>query len=280
MKSNLIMCFAVVSLILLLCACGEKNSTFDNELWIAEEPEIISNAPQNEMTKREPIVDNGDTIAKIEIDGNLLDLLPDERRTYLAVLENIDSKIALDAGSIDTGRGLFYNIDDSGCAELIICYEYPEANLIFEVWTIIDEKAVQLAAVSDLGDIAGAGNGGVHLVSYDGQKHLCFWTYNVSPWPPGQTLDRYEISEWTVADGRLIVPRRMSVEFFAGSRGVDEVLASFSIYSGTQGEISREVCQVFLNRYIEEPDAILCRSTGLGEPLGFTLEELKMRLKE
>ena len=90
MKSNLIMCFAVVSLILLLCACGEKNSTFDNELWIAEEPEIISNAPQNEMTKREPIVDNGGTIAKMEIGGNLLDLLPDERRTYLAVLENID----------------------------------------------------------------------------------------------------------------------------------------------------------------------------------------------
>lgn len=274
MKTRLITQFILFSLICLLCACGGKNSTVNSGV------EITGNSPQTEVTKGKEVLDNEDQVAQIKSDENLLELLATEKERYLVILENIEAKIVLDNGNLDTGRGVLDDIDDNGCDELIICYEYPEANLIFEVWTIIDGKAVQLAAVSDLGSIAGAGNGGVHLVSYDGRKYLCFWTYNVSPWPPGRTLDHYEISEWTVADGRLIVPRRMSVEFFADSREVDEVLASFSIYSGTQGEISTEVCQAFLSRYIEEPDAMLCRSTGLGEPLGFTLAELKMRLKE
>ena len=70
----------------------------------------------------------------------------------------------------------------------------------------------------------------------------------------------------------------MSVEFFAKSGKVDEALASFSVRSSTHGEISQEVCQAFLSRYIEEPKAVLCRSEGLDRQLGFTLAEMKMAL--
>ena len=228
--------------------------------------------------KEEEISKSNDIAVKTEVGEKLPDLSQAEKETYLAVLEGIEAKIALDEGHVDTGRGLFYDMDSNGCAELMLCYEYPEATMAFEVWTIIGGKAVQLAAISDLGSVAGAGDSGIHLVSYDGNEYLCFWNYNVEPWPPGRTLDQYNVSEWLITDGRLRSPRRMSVEFFAKSGKVDEALASFSVWSSTHGEISQEVCQAFLSRYIEEPKAVLCRSEGLDRQLGFTLAEMKMAL--
>lgn len=278
MKRNLGIYFVFVTLALTLCACGEETYTFESEMGVFNEYEDPSNMAHTATDKEEEISKSNDIAVKTEVGEKLPDLSQAEKETYLAVLEGIEAKIALDEGHVDTGRGLFYDIDSNGCLELMLCYEYPEATLAFEVWTIIDGKAMQLAAISDLGSIAGAGDGGIHLVSYDDNEYLCFWTYNVEPWPPGRTLDQYNVSEWLITDGRLRSPRRMSVEFFAKSGKVDEALASFSVRSSTHGEISQEVCQAFLSRYIEEPKAVLCRSEGLDRQLGFTLAEMKMAL--
>ena len=280
MKTKLITYFAIALLIFSLCACGGGNNRLPNESESDEEQVTANDTSQIETAEGSETSGGKDAVAEIKVDAELLDLLPVEKEKYLVVLEDIEEKIALDAGDVDTGRGLFCDIDGNGCAELIICYEYPEADLVFEVWTIIDEKAVPLAVVSDLGSISGAGDGGVHLVSYDGRTHLCFWTHNIAPWPPERMLNHYQVSEWIVTDGRLRAPRRMSVEFFSDSDGVDEVLASFAIWTGPMGEISEETCQEFLDRYIEGPEAVLCRSTGLDDQLGFTLTELKMQLQE
>lgn len=277
MKRNLGICFVFVTLALTLCACGEETYTFENEMGVSNEYEDPSNMAQM-ATDKEEISKSHDITAKTETGEKLPDLSQAEKETYLAVLEGIEAKIALDEGYVDSGRGLFYDMDSNGCAELMLCYEYPEATMAFEVWTVIGGKAVQLAAISDLGSVAGAGDSGIHLVSYDGNEYLCFWNFNVEPWPPGRTLDKYTVSEWRIADGRLINPRRMSVEFFANGGKVDEVLASFSIWTSPHGEISQEVCQAFLTRYIEEPKAVLCRSTGLDRQLGFTLAEMKVAL--
>ena len=278
MKRNLIMYFVLLTFTMVLCACGRGTYTFGSEMEVADEQEDPHNMTQMATDKEEEISKSNDIAVKTEEGEKLPDLSQAEKETYLAVLEGIEAKIALDEGHVETGRGLFYDIDSNACPELMLCYEYPEATLAFEVWTIIDGKAMQLAAISDLGSIAGAGDGGIHLVSYDGNDYLCFWTYNVEPWPPGRILDQYNVSEWLITDGRLRSPRRMSVEFFAKSGKVDEALASFSVWLSTQGEISQEACQAFLTRYIEEPKAILCRSAGLDRPLGFTLAELKMEL--
>lgn len=81
--------------------------------------------------------------------------------------------------SYQTLLGTLFDLNNDGQVELIMAYEeYDTVNAYYAIWTY-DSGTPLLLTEEILAAEAGAGRGGLTVVTYDGETYLCVWDYNV-----------------------------------------------------------------------------------------------------
>lgn len=204
--------------------------------------------------------------------SDINDNVTDKESTYPEYQEILKS-ISLKCEDVDSYQsdqlGTLYDINHDGQDELVLLYEYPDAYITFEIWTLQDNVAVQLAAISDLPSIAGNGIGGIHVVQYEGDEYVCFWLRNNESNPPGVVIT-FDCSLWQLVDGKFTNRYRKGVEYQLDETEITEVYDSYGIY--TDGEMSITDCQEFVDTFLESPSDIVLRADniyirGVGTPL-------------
>ena len=182
----------------------------------------------------------------------------DIKNPYGEILQAVEEKLSLIDRSGADGRCLLWDINGDGVEELLLCYEYPRDCAAMEIWTQADGQAIQLAAVSDLGSLAGAGTCGISLSTWNEEPAVCFWMVNQESSPPGTTY-RCDLSLWTVRDGILTNPNRIGWTLFRD--------ASVTRLEGTCGRMlggaTAEEVLAIEKALVEEPEVLLDGSQGV-----------------
>ena len=127
-----------------------------------------------------------------------------------------------------------------------------------EIWTQADGQAIQLAAASDLGSLAGAGTCGISLSAWNEEPVVCFWVGNQESSPPGTTY-RYDLSLWTVGDGILTNPNRIGWTLFKDA----SVTRLESTYGWMLSGATVEEVLAAEKALVEEPEVLLDGSQGV-----------------
>ena len=144
---------------------------------------------------------------------DLLSAAEKNENPYIEVLNTVAQKLKMADGTGTDDRCLLYDINGDNVEELLLRYEYPRDYATMEIWTQVDGQVIQLAAVSDLGCLAGAGIYGVSLSTWDEEPVACFWMNNQEASPPGTTC-WYDLSLWTIRNGILTNPNRIGWTVF------------------------------------------------------------------
>lgn len=218
------------------------------------------------------ISDKGSSISQPQA-SNTNDIVTDKEipnSQYQEILESISLKCQDINSGLDLKQGVLYDIDHDGQDELVLLYEYPENYITFEIWTLQDNVAVQLAAISDLPSIAGNGFGGIHVVQYEGDEYICFWIKNNESNPPGVVIT-FDCSLWQLVNGKFTNLYRKGVKYQLDKTGIAEVYDSYGI--PLDGAMSITDCQEFMNTFFDSPRDIILRTPhdndiyGIGIPL-------------
>lgn len=110
----------------------------------------------------------------------------------------------------DYDRGVLYDLDGDGRAELLLYFHEDEADspwlssMYGQVWREDEQGKAELLLDMEIGFLAGAPVGGLSLVELDGMAYLCSWCYSLdgsAPEESASSWERYRLYQWE--DDRL-----------------------------------------------------------------------------
>lgn len=175
--------------------------------------------------------------------------------TYDDVINSISAKIEGIEQKFDMPLWTYFDIEKDGINELFLLYEYPEDNLTYEVWTVINNSAVQIAVASDLASLPGNGFGGINLASYDNDNYLCFWSKNNETDPPGVDVE-FNFSLWRITKDGLKNPIRFGFIYH-----IEENITQIHTHYGPlfPNNFSVDQCKSIIDAFYTNPIERICQ---------------------